>query len=129
MEGLVVLDTCVLFEFMVRRDPDTIVKAMLREGKAAISVLSVYELFSGVELPGHIAQREELINLCRILELSRSIARKASDIFTVLKRKGISMSNEDLLIGTTAIYWKYPLLTLNTKDFQKIPGIEFYQNP
>ena len=129
MESIVVLDTCVLFEFMAGRDPDKIVETLFRDGKAAVSVISVYELFAGVETPLHIHQREELINLCKILELSRPIARKASEIFTALKRAGIFIANEDLLIGTTALYWKYPCLTLNIKDFKEIPGVEFYSVP
>lgn len=129
MEGVVVLDTCVLFEFMSGRDEEKMIETLLLDGKAAISVITVYELFRGVETTLHIHQREELINLCKILEVSRPIARKASDIFTTLKRTGTLIANEDILIAATALYWKHPLLTSNTKDFRKIPGIEFYHAP
>ena len=129
MEGVVVLDTCVLFEFMAGRDEEKMIEAMLSDGKAAISVITVYELFRGVETPLHIQQGEELINLCKILELSRPIARKAAEIFTVLKRKGTLIANEDILIGATSLHWKYPVLTSNIKDFRKLSGIEFHQSP
>ena len=122
------LDTCVLFEFMAGRDKERIVETLLWDGKAAISVITVYELFRGVETALHVHQREELINLCKILELSKPIARKASEIFTGLKRKGQLIANEDILIGTTSLYWKYSLLTSNIKDFRKIPGIKFYED-
>ena len=127
MEGVIVLDTCVLFEFMAGRDEERVIETLLWEGKAAISVITVYELFRGVEISSHIQQREELINLCKILELSRPIARKAGEIFTILKRQGALVAHEDILIGATSVYWKYPCLTLNVKDFKKISGIEFYR--
>ncbi len=123
MEGIVVIDTCVLFDFMAGRDKNKNVETMLLNSQAVVSVMTVYELFRGVENEAHIQQRRELVDLCQVLDITEPISWKASKIYTELKKKGALIANQDIFIAATAIHWKYPLLTANKKDFQKIPGV------
>ena len=123
MEGIVVMDTCALIDFMAGRDKNKNVETMLLNSQAAVSVITVYELFRGVENEAHIQQRQELIDLCQVLELTEPASRKASEIYTALKKKGELIANQDIFIAATAIHWKYPLLTTNKRDFQRIPRI------
>lgn len=121
MEGITLIDTCALFDFMAGSDRSGDVESLLLNSQAVVSVITVYELFRGVENTGHLQQRQELIGLCRVLDVTQPVSRKASEIYTVLKKKGALIANEDIFIAATAIHWKYPLLTTNKKDFRKIP--------
>ncbi len=123
MEGITVIDTCALLDFMAGRDKAGNVESMLLNSQAVVSVITVYELFRGVENTQHLQQRQELIGLCQVLEITEPISRKASEIYTALKKKGELIANEDIFIAATAIHWKYPLLTANKKDFRKIPAV------
>ena len=127
MEDIIIVDTCILFDFMAGKKIHKKFESLLLESKVGISVITVYELFRGVESSKHIQQREELVNLCKVMELTRPVCRKAAEIFTSLKKKGSLIVNQDILIGATALYWKYPLLTSNKKDFEKIANIKLFE--
>lgn len=46
-----------------------------------------------------------------------------------LYKERITIGVHDLLIAATAITYNYPILTLNTKDFKKIPELEVLTVP
>lgn len=121
-----VIDTCILLDFMAGKNKAVTAKVerLLLEAKAAISVITVFELLRGVESEKYIAQRKELINLCTILDLTPPISQRASDIYTHLKKKCLSIHTEDILIAATALHWHHTVITLNTKDFSRVPGLK-----
>ena len=121
MENIAVLDTCVLFDFLAGRNKT--VERFLLEARAAVSTVTVFELLRGVELEKHLTQRRELIGLCTVLDLTPPIAERAAGIYTYLKKKGSLIHMEDILIAATALHWRYPVMTSNTKDFSRIPGV------
>lgn len=127
MESMTVFDTCILLDFLVGKNKITVsrVEKFLLDAKAAISVITVFELLRGVETDKHIAQRKELIGLCTILDLTPQIAQRAANIYTSLKRKGTLIHSEDILIAATALHWHCPIMTSNAKDFSRIPEIRF----
>ena len=124
MADLVLVDTSILFDFMADHDTADVFEQLLLDHKAALSIITVYELFRGVEKSQHITQREELIGLCKIVDLDLPIARKASEIYTHLKKSGLLIAHEDILIAATALVLDYPLLSKNQKDYQKISGLK-----
>ena len=126
MEGLIIVDTCALLDFLAGMDKDNMVGRVLNQGKAAVSVITVFELFRGVDIPKYLTLRDDLIHLCAILDLTEPICRKASEIYTSLKKRGELISNEDILIAATAIHWKCSLLTFNKKYFQRIHSLEIF---
>ena len=126
MESVVVLDTCVLLDFLSGQKKAIVsqVEQYLLEAKAAVSVVTVFELLRGVESEKHIAQRKELIGLCTVLDLTPPIAQRAAGIYTQLKKKGALIHMEDILIAATALHWHYSVMTFNSKDFSRIPGLK-----
>lgn len=126
MENITVLDTCVLFDFLLGKNKKVVseVERFLLKAQAAVSVITVFELLRGVESEKHILQRKELISLCTILDLTPPVSQRAADIYTYLKKKGLSIHTEDILIAATALHWHYPVMSSNAKDFSYIPGIE-----
>ena len=123
---IIVLDTCMLFDFLAGKNEarTSQVEHFILGGTAAVSVVTVFELLRGVESTAHIAQRRELINLCTILDLTPPISERAASIYTSLKKNGSLIHMEDILIAATALHWRYPVLTSNTKDFSRISGLK-----
>lgn len=126
MEDIVLLDTVMLFDFLADRGDAERTEEILTSGKGAVSAITVYELFRGVESKKHIEQRSTLLTSLHVLELSSKIAREAGIIFTDLRGKGITVSNEDILIAATCICHNVPLFTANRKHFEHMRGLRFY---
>ena len=89
----------------------------------AVSAITVYELFAGVTAKRHLQEREDLVGLCEIVDLTRAIARTAASLYTELKAKGQPIPNEDLLIAATSLECGYALLTGNRAHFRRVPGL------
>ncbi len=125
MENVTVFDTCVLLDFLTGHGKSDVshVERILLEAKGAVSVISVFELLRGVESEKHMAQRKELIGLCTVLDLTPPISERAAGIYTYLKKKGSLIHMEDILIAATALHWRYSVMTSNSKDFSRIPGM------
>jgi tRNA(fMet)-specific endonuclease VapC len=125
MENLIVLDTCILLDYLVGKNNKNLkqVDRYLEEAKVAISVVTVFELLRGVELEKHIEQRKELIGFCTILDLTLQISERAAGIYTYLKKNGSLVHIEDIYIAATAMHWRYSIMTSNLKDFSRIPGV------
>jgi len=126
MEDLVILDTCVLFDFLAgkRKTDVPLVEQLLLDARAAVSVVSIFELLRGVESQKQTEQRNELLGLCVPLDLTPPIAQRAAGIYAQLKKKGSLIHMEDILIAATALHWRYTVMTSNTKDFSRISGVE-----
>ena len=78
MEGLILLDTCALFDFLADKKDAAGTERILGEGKGAVSSITVYELFRGVLSEKHIEQRSALLSYLHVLDLTAPIARKAA---------------------------------------------------
>lgn len=126
MEGLILLDTCALFDFLADKKDAARTERILGEGKGAASSITVYELLRGVESERHIEQRSTLLSYLHVLDLTAPIARKAAGIFTRLRKQGRLVPHEDILIGATAVHYNIPLLTGDIKHFESIRGLKNY---
>jgi len=51
------------------------------------------------------------------------IARRGADLYSSLRRLGITIANEDLLIAATAPERAVPILTGDARHFESIPGV------
>lgn len=128
MEEIILLDTDVIFDFFAGSKNADLTEEILLNSQAAISVITVFELFNGVVNKTHIRQRKEIITYCEVIDINGSIAIKASSIYTDLKQKGQLIPNEDILIAATALHKKYPLFSLNKKHYMRVKNILFFQN-
>ena len=126
MENLVLLDTGIVFNFLGNKDKASETESLLNESRAVLSAITVFELFNGVTNKKHLNQREQIVSLCEVVDITSSVARKASEIYTRLKIKGNPIDNEDILIAACAISRNYPIFTNNKKHFEQIPSILFY---
>lgn len=94
----------------------------------SFSILTYYETKGGLfyrDAHSQMERFEQLAETSEIVDLDRSVADIASQIYSNLRQKGLSIEPVDLLIGATAISCDYTLITNNTKHFQNIPGLRY----
>lgn len=126
MEDVILLDTCILFNFLADREKALETERLLGEGKGAVCSITVYELFRGVESEEHLKQRAILLSFLHVIDLTSPIARTAGRIWTKLQKNGLLIANEDILTGAAAVYYGIPLFTENKKHFEHIDGLRLY---
>ena len=67
---------------------------------------------------------KHIINSISNLSFGEEEARVYSQILDDLYKRNITLGSNDMIIGATAITSGYPVLTMNEKDFKRIPGLE-----
>ncbi|HJD61039.1 MAG TPA: PIN domain-containing protein [Rickettsia endosymbiont of Columbicola hoogstraali] len=96
-----------------------------------ISPITITELLIGVDRADNKNRRikrlafiEYILESLIVLPFKEEEARIYAKIIDNLYKKHITIDTNDLLIAATAITHNYPILTLNTKDFKRIHGLE-----
>ena len=67
---------------------------------------------------------KEIVNIPNIENIDSDIMDVFGNIKAQLQKKGITVDDMDLLIGSTAIANDMTLVTHNTKHFENMPGIK-----
>ena len=70
---------------------------------------------------------EELCRDLTIYPVTLEIAKLAGKIEGEQAARGVNISFEDLLIGSTGLYLGYSVATLNARHFRLIPGLSLVQ--
>ncbi|MDX1632860.1 MAG: type II toxin-antitoxin system VapC family toxin [Thermoanaerobaculia bacterium] len=98
-----------------------------RDQPLAVSVHVSCELWAGAECASEPArERRAVDSLLRGVTVAHPDERFApmyGELFAELRRRGDSIPAFDLLIGTAARVDDAPLVTRNTADFERIPGL------
>jgi tRNA(fMet)-specific endonuclease VapC len=101
------------------------------EVEIAISAVTLAELVHGVARAntpeirrGRRSFIDELKKHVPVHPITDSTAEIAGQISGEEAAKGIKLPADDLLIGASAIEQGYAVATLNTRHFQKIPGLQ-----
>jgi tRNA(fMet)-specific endonuclease VapC len=110
------------------------VQAAHGEVDSALSVVTIVELTHGIYRAKSDADRErrrafseELRRDMVVHSVTVEIAELAGRLEGEQAARGISVAFEDLLIGATALYIGYDVVTLNVRHFQMIPGLSVVQ--
>jgi predicted nucleic acid-binding protein len=121
---LIVVDTDVIIDFFRNISPaaDVFFKLISLE-KAAITAISVFELYVGVEGAQRLRQIEALVQQITILPLNTIEAAMAGRIYTQLKTRGKLVGTHDILIAAICIANNLPLYTKNVAHFSEIKDI------
>jgi len=93
-----------------------------------ISVITRCELLFGVEVSPNPARRSVAVNdylrYMPMLELPAEAADEYAAIRAELQRKGTPIGNNDLLIAAHARSMGLTLVTNNTREFSRVPGLK-----
>lgn len=121
---LIVVDTDVIIDFFQDISPPAAVFSnLISIGKAAMTVVTVFELFAGIEGAKRLRQIETLVQEIIVLPLNTIEAATGGRIYTHLKTRGKLVGTHDILIAAISIANNLPLYTKNISHFSEIKGI------
>ena len=125
----VFVDSNYLIDYLRRHayTKHLIEKIQSRQIEAYISVVTVLELYVGALLSNNHSKRfedvETLLSWFQIVDVNKEIMLAAAKINVDLRKRGLMVGIQDILIAASSISTNTPLITNNTKHFQKIEGI------
>jgi predicted nucleic acid-binding protein len=100
-------------------------------GEAALSVITASELLTAVWRADSEERRkkrpafvEGVLWSLPIKDVTLAIARCHAEIFADLATRGMLIGAHDLLIAATAIHHQYGVLTTNSREFSRVPGLQ-----
>ena len=103
----------------------------LESEQLAASVHVVCELRSGAELSARPdiehGRVDELCQAFTIVYPSDEFPRVYAQLLAALERSGSRIGVMDLLIATGAVIDKAPLVTRNSKEFSRVPGLSLVE--
>lgn len=125
-----ILDTSVLIGWERKAGALEVIAAGHPEEPVGLSVITAAELLHGVHRADTAARRlrrsafvEQVLSSFPMFDFGLGVARIYAELWATLERKGTKVSAHDLIIGATAVSRGERVLTLNRRDFGKIPGL------
>jgi tRNA(fMet)-specific endonuclease VapC len=91
----------------------------------AISAIVIHELYYGAFRSRRAAQNTALIDFLQfvVLDFDRDDARQAGEVRALLASRGTPIGGYDVLIAGQAVARNLILVTHNTNEFGRIPGL------
>ena len=128
----ILIDTSVVIEYVRKKNKaKTILYELFKSyDELFISSITVFEIFVGVNIK-NVNLINQLFEGFRILPFDLTIAKIASQVYNELKSQNkIIEFSPDIsgFIAATAIGNSLSVVTLNTKDFERIPNLEILKS-
>ncbi len=124
MNFLLDTDTCSAH---MRRPAQLAHRFVQHAGGLAIPSIVLAELYAGAYKhptpPKLLTLVAELLQEVTVLDFDSDCAEQFGRIRGTLLQRGISVSRVDLLIASVALVHNLTLVTHNTKDYQRTPGL------
>ena len=121
---LTVVDTDVIIDFFRDISPAAeVFSELVSLEKAAMTAISVFELYAGIGGAKRLRQIETLVQELIILPLNTLEAAIAGRIYTQLKSRGKLVGTHDILIAAICLANDLPLYTKNIAHFSEIKDI------
>jgi len=97
----------------------------VKPGDVAISAIVAHELFYGAFKSQRADRNVALVDALRfvVLDFDREDARQSGQIRALLAGKGTPIGPYDVLIAGQAIARSLTLVTHNTDEFRRVPGL------
>jgi len=102
--------------------------------EVALSTIGLMELIHGVYRANTQQRRKmrelfvnELMSVVDVYPFTKEMALLAGQLDGEHQRRGVVIPFADLLIGTTALSLGYSVMTVNPRDFSRIPGLSVVQ--
>ena len=119
----VLVDTCVIIDFLRRKDKENswLYKLAKKKVNISASILTHTELYSGISVWGNIKARQDLektLKEIKLIGINKVISERGGKT-----RAKFNIDLVDAVIAATAIENKLSLATLNQKHFRGIRGL------
>jgi tRNA(fMet)-specific endonuclease VapC len=126
------VDTDWVVDFLAGRTTARRLFAALMSEGVAISIVTYGEIYEGILYGRDSNQQEEkfreFLGGVELVLLSPQIMERFGRIRGQLRRDGNLVGDMDLLIASTAIAHDLTLVTRNRRHFERVPGLELYQD-
>lgn len=124
-QSIVLCDTNILIEFY--KNNSSVISDLKEIGQLniAISIVTAGELLYGAFNKQELNQILKDIAHLKLLHLNQDIGSIQLQLMADFSLSH-NLNLPDAMIAATAIYYNYPIFTLNKKDFHYIPGIRLY---
>lgn len=120
-----VADSSIFIEFLRASDKSKTKLYQLPDNtELYISAVTQYELLMGATDEIKKRDVEILTTPLLILPFTKQIAEKSAEIYHNLRLKNKMIEFRDIFIAATAIVHDLPVLTHNTKHFERIDGLD-----
>ncbi len=128
MADYLLCDTCTIIDFINGRK-HTLHDLLAQDVKLFINSIIEMELLQGARDKNELRVIEKKLCSFRLVMMQQEIFDLATE-YVRTYRLSHGLALPDAIIGATAIYYRIPLFTYNTKDFKFLPEIELadFQN-
>jgi tRNA(fMet)-specific endonuclease VapC len=118
-------NTCIA---VLRNHPKVLKRmASVTPGDCAVSSITSYELYTGVEKCANPAKErakvELLLKMLAQAPFEDNAAKEAARIRALLESQGQSIGPYDLLLAGQALAYALILVTANTNEFHRVPNL------
>lgn len=126
---MVMLDTNICI-YIIKQKPPEVLKRFLdyQVGDIAISTITLAELRYGVAKSNYREKNakalDNFILPLEILPFDEEATRFYGEIRAALEKAGSPIGSMDLLIAAHAVSQGVTLVTNNTKEFERVPGLK-----
>jgi predicted nucleic acid-binding protein len=96
-----------------------------KEGRLCIATVTRLEIRAGM-LPDERYVTQKLLSRFVNIDLDRHIADRAGEYLYAVRLSSSQVHVPDAIIAATATTHNLTLVTLNTNDFEHIPGLSLY---
>jgi predicted nucleic acid-binding protein len=122
---LIVADTDVLIDFLSGHEPvaSRVAAALAAEEGLATTVVSRFELLSGVRTPKQGRAVARLLEALSTLALDSPAADRAARVRRDLEKASVSIGMADSLIAGIVLEHGGRLLTQNLRHFERVEGL------
>lgn len=122
------LDTNICI-YVINERPAQVLQRLIQAGREslAISTVTVAELAFGVEKSNRAGSRAKLENFLSkfpILDWSQDAAWVYGKVRSSLEAKGQRIGERDLLLACQALSLGATMVTNNTREFERVPGLK-----
>ena len=120
------LDTNII-SFYLKGDPSPKEKILNNIGSIAISIISYYEIVSGLQSINATKRIDEFDKFCELIDivnLDKATILASCKIYSSLKKSGNLIDDIDILIAGIAKSNNLVMVTDNTHHFERVEGLK-----
>jgi predicted nucleic acid-binding protein len=125
-----VIDTSIIIDHLRKRNKRKSILFQIADTYALyVPAVVEFELFAGATDEEKLRDVKNILQSCTSIPMTSEVAQEAGLLYRKLKQDNQLIEIRDLLIASTAGVHGIPLMTLNTKHFQRIDALNLIAPP